>query len=45
MQKFGMEDAKPVHPPVETSTKLTIVMEDYDGIDQKLYQSVVRDFM
>ena len=41
LQRFGMKDAKPVHTPLDTSTKLTKATEDYGGVNQKLYQSAL----
>ena len=41
LQKFGMESAKPVKTPVDTSTKLVKATESEDSIDQQLYQSAV----
>ena len=41
LQKFGMENAKPVKTPVDTSTKLVKASEVEDSIDQRLYQSAV----
>ena len=41
LQKFGTENAKSASAPVETDTKLTKSTEDYNGVDQKLYQSAV----
>lgn len=41
LQKFGMENAKPVNTPVDTCTKLVKATEDEDSIDQQLYQSAV----
>ena len=41
LQKFGMENAKPVKTPVDTSTKLVKVSEVEDSLDQRLYQSAV----
>ena len=35
LQKFGMQDAQPVHTPVETGTKLMKGTEDYNGVDRK----------
>ena len=41
LQKFGMESAKPVKTPVDTSTKLVKATESEESIDQQLYQSAV----
>ena len=41
LQKFGMESAKPVKTPVDTSTKLVKATGGEDSIDQQLYQSAV----
>ena len=41
LQKFGMEKAKPVKTPVDTSTKLVKASEVEDSLDQSLYQSAV----
>lgn len=41
LQKFGMENAKPVKTPVDTSTKLVKATEVEESVDQRLYQSAV----
>ena len=41
LQKFGMENAKPVEIPVDTCTKLVKATEDEEIFDQKLCQSAV----
>ena len=41
LQKFGMEDSKPVNTPVDTSTKLETATEDCETINHGLYQSAV----
>ena len=41
LKKFGMEDAKPVQTPVDTSIKLTPGKSDDACVDQKLFQSAV----
>ena len=41
LKKFGMEDAKNIRTPVDTSTKLIKVNEEDTGVDQQLYQSAV----
>ena len=41
LQKFNMEDAKPVLTPVNTSVKLTKAEENCETFDQGLYQSTV----
>ena len=41
LQKFGMENAKPVSTPVDSNSKLVKATEDEDRIDQQLYQSAV----
>ena len=41
LQKFGMEKAKPVSTPVDTSVKLVKATEDEDCVDHSLYQSAV----
>ena len=41
LQKFGMDNAKPVGTPVDTGTKLVKTTEDSDCVDQGLYQSAV----
>ena len=41
LQKFSMEDSKPVNTPVDTSMKLVTATEDCETINQGLYQSAV----
>ena len=41
LQKYGMEDAKPVATPVEASSKLVKATEECEEFDQGLYQSAV----
>ena len=41
MQKFGMESAKPVATPVDTSTKLVKVTKSDESTDHQQYQSAV----
>ena len=41
LQKFGMENAKPVKTPVDTSIKLVKASEVEDSLDQRLYHSAV----
>ena len=41
LRKFGMEDAKPVATPVDTSTKLVKGKESDECADQQQYQSAV----
>ena len=41
LQKFGMENAKTVNTPVDTSMKLVKGMKDSESVDQGLYQSAV----
>ena len=41
LQKFGMEAAKPVATPVDTSTKLVKATENDESTDQQEYQSAV----
>ena len=41
LQKFNMEDAKPVSTPGNTSVKLTKAEENCETFDQGLYQSAV----
>ena len=41
LQKFGMENAKPVSTPVDTGTKLIKSTDESEGVDQTLYQSAV----
>jgi len=41
LQKFGMENSKPVRTPVDTGTKLVKATDDEECVDQKLYQSAV----
>ena len=46
LQKFGMGDAKPAHTPVHGDWyKLTKATEDYDRVNQKLYQSAVGNLL
>lgn len=45
LKKFGMEDAKSVKTPVETSTKLVKATEEEEKFDQKMYQSAVGSLM
>ena len=45
LKKFGMEDAKSVKTPVETSTKLVKGTEEQEKFDQKMYQSAVGSLM
>ena len=41
LQRFGMENAKPVSTPVDVGTKLVKAIEETDLVDQRLYQSAV----
>ena len=41
MQKFGMENAKPINTPVDTGTKLIKSTDELVGVDQTFYQSAV----
>ena len=41
LQKFGMENAKPIHTPVDTSLKLVKATEDCENVDQVQFQSAV----
>ena len=41
LRKFGMENAKPVKTPVDTSIKLVKTTEGEENTDQKMYQSAV----
>ncbi len=41
LQKFEMENSKPVNTPIDPSTKLVKTTEDVDIVDQGLYQSAV----
>ena len=41
LQKFGMEHAKPVNTPVDSSTKLMKATDEDECVDQKLYTSAV----
>ena len=45
LQKFGMENAKPVKTTVDTCTKLVKATEDEEIFDQKLYQSAVESLL
>ena len=41
LEKFQMDEAKPVSTPVDTSVKLTKTDEDSEAVDQGSYQSAV----
>ena len=41
LQKFGMENAKPVNTPVDTGIKLVKSTDESEGVDETLYQSAV----
>ena len=41
LQKFGMENAKPVNTPVDTGMKLVKSTDESEGVDQTVYQSAV----
>ena len=41
LQKFGMENAKPISTPVAVNTKLTLKTEDSEYFDKETYQSAV----
>lgn len=41
LQKFGMEMAKPVATPVDTSAKLVAMTQDDESIDKALYKSAI----
>ncbi|PIK49151.1 putative Gag-pol polyprotein [Apostichopus japonicus] len=41
LQKYGMENSKPVSTPVEVSSKLVKATEESELVDQGLYQSIV----
>ena len=45
LQKFGMENAKAVKTPIDTSTKLVKATEDDECVDQKRYQSAVESLL
>ena len=45
LKRYGMEAAKPVDTPVDTSTKLVAMAEDDESLDQTLYQSAVGSLM
>lgn len=41
LQKFGMENAKPIHTPVDAGLKLVKTTEDCENVDQVQFQSAV----
>ena len=41
LQKFGMENAKPINTPVDASSKLVKTTEGCEGVDQAQFQSAV----
>lgn len=41
LQKFGMENAKPIDTPIDASSKLVKRTEDCEGFDQGQFQSAV----
>ena len=41
LEKFGMNNAKPVNTPADASTKLVKATDDSDEVDNGLYQSAV----
>ena len=41
LQKFGMENAKPIHTPVDASLKLMKMTEDCENVDQVQFQLAV----
>jgi hypothetical protein len=41
LEKYGMEDAKPVNTPVDVNNKLLAASEESELVDQRLYQSAV----
>ena len=41
LQKFGMENAKPIHTPVDASSRLVKMTEDCENVDQVQFQSAV----
>ena len=45
LKKFGMDEAKPVATPVDTSTKLVKATDDDMSFDQHQYQSAVGSLM
>ena len=45
LKKFGMQDCKPVHTPVDTSTKLIKTTDEENSVDQHAYQSAVGSLM
>ena len=45
LQKFGMENAKPVNTPVDTGSKLVKSTDESEGVDQTLYQSAVGNLL
>ena len=45
LKKFGMQDCKPVHTPVDASSKLLIATEEEECVDQQCYQSAIGSLM
>ena len=41
LNKFGMQDAKPVSTPVDTSVNIIKATDNDDCVDQQLYQSAI----
>ena len=41
LNKFGMQDAKPVSTPVDTSVKIIKGTDNDECVDQQLYQSAI----
>ena len=41
LNKFGMQDAKPVSTPVDTSVKIIKAIDNDEYVDQQLYQSAI----
>ena len=45
LQKFGMENAKPIDRPVNGSSKLVKTTKDCEGVNQAQFQSAVRSLL
>lgn len=45
LEKFGMNNAKPVSTPADASTKLVKATDDSDEVDNGLYQSAVESLL
>ena len=45
LNKFGMQDSKPVSTPVDTSVKITKAVDNDECVDQQLYQSAIESLL